>query len=144
MRLQHFDPDPQLVGYVSKIWVFESSGRVPHDGMKLIVPNGMVKITIPFRNGTVGRIKDTSYLSKESNITLIGISDIPDNILKHVEKAGDEVVMLKTNTGMEAGYIGMFMTAKETRSAFSTCKLFCLLCTFNSTRPYNGRIISNA
>jgi predicted enzyme related to lactoylglutathione lyase len=32
-----------------------------------------------------------------------------DNILKHVEKAGGQVIMPKTNTGMEAGHIGMFI-----------------------------------
>lgn len=77
MRLQHFKPDQQLHGYVSKIWVFESSGRVPSDDMKLIVPNGMAKITIPFRNGVSGRNKETYNLSKESQITLIGICDTP-------------------------------------------------------------------
>ncbi|HLT73624.1 MAG TPA: hypothetical protein VKZ68_01020 [Ohtaekwangia sp.] len=41
MRLQNFEPLPQLKGYVEKIWVFESSGRMPDDDMKLIVPNGM-------------------------------------------------------------------------------------------------------
>lgn len=77
MRIQHFEPLPQLNGYVAKIWVFESSGRMPNDDMKLIVPNGMVKLTIPFRNGVSGRNKESYNLSKESQITLIGISDIP-------------------------------------------------------------------
>lgn len=77
MRLQHFQPEPALRGYVSKIWVFESSGRVPAEDMKLIVPNGMVKITIPFRNGVSGKNTETYHLSKESQITLIGIGDIP-------------------------------------------------------------------
>jgi hypothetical protein len=35
-----------------------------------------------------------------------------DNILKHVEKAGGEVIMPKTNTGMEAGYVGMFIDSE--------------------------------
>ncbi|HKZ39117.1 MAG TPA: hypothetical protein VJ184_15750, partial [Chryseolinea sp.] len=77
MRLQHIEPHPQLIGYVSKIWVFESSGRVPSDDMKLIVPNGMVKITIPFRNGVSGKNKEGYHLSKESQITLIGMGDTP-------------------------------------------------------------------
>lgn len=77
MRLQHFEPLPQLKGYVGKIWVFESSGRVPVEDMKLIVPNGMAKLTIPFRNGVSGKNKEVYNLSKESQITLIGICDIP-------------------------------------------------------------------
>jgi uncharacterized protein len=32
-----------------------------------------------------------------------------DNILKHVEKAGGEIIMPKTFTGKEAGYVGMFI-----------------------------------
>lgn len=35
-----------------------------------------------------------------------------DNILKHVEKAGGEIIMPKTNTGMEAGFVGMFIDSE--------------------------------
>lgn len=45
--------------------------------MKLIVPNGMLKITIPFRNGVSGKCKNWFHLAKESSITSIGITDSP-------------------------------------------------------------------
>lgn len=45
--------------------------------MRLIVPNGRVKRTIPYRNGVSGKNKEMYHLSKESQITLIGIGDIP-------------------------------------------------------------------
>jgi AraC-like DNA-binding protein len=77
MKLTHIEPHPQLKGYVSKLWVFESSGRVPAEDMRLVVPNGMVKLTIPFRNGVSGRNSEMFHLSKESRLTLIGIGDIP-------------------------------------------------------------------
>lgn len=80
MRLQHIEPYPQLKGYVKKLWVFESSGRAPSEDMKLIVPNGMVKLTIPFRNGLCGKNKESYLVSKESCITLIGISDVPATV----------------------------------------------------------------
>ena len=35
-----------------------------------------------------------------------------DNILKHVEKAGGEVIMAKSNTGMVAGWVGMFVDSE--------------------------------
>ncbi len=35
MRLQHIDIHPLLKGYIEKIWVFESGGRVPDEDMKL-------------------------------------------------------------------------------------------------------------
>jgi len=77
MRLQHIEPLPQLKGIINKMWLFESSGRAPAEDMKLIVPNGMAKLTIPFRNGVSGKNKDYFHLSKESQITLIGVQDIP-------------------------------------------------------------------
>jgi AraC-like DNA-binding protein len=77
MRLQHIEPLPQLRGIINKMWLFESSGRAPAEDMKMIVPNGMAKLTIPFRNGVSGKNQDYFHLSKESQITLIGIQDIP-------------------------------------------------------------------
>ena len=78
MRLQHINPHPLLKGYIEKMWVFESSGRVPTDDMKLVVPNGLIKLVIPFRNGLSGKMEDGWFhLSKEHSITLIGIADIP-------------------------------------------------------------------
>ncbi len=77
MSIKHIPPHPQLHGIVAKLWVFESRGKAPHEDMKLIVPNGMAKLIIPFRNGLTGSYKDWSHLSKESSITLIGISDSP-------------------------------------------------------------------
>lgn len=101
MRLQHFQPEPQLVGYVSKIWVFESSGRVPSEDMKLIVPNGMAKLTIPFRNGVSGKNSKIYHLSKESKITLIGICDIPAVVdVEHDAPSG--------NIGIEFSALGAY------------------------------------
>jgi len=77
MRLQYIEPFPQLRGIVNKMWLFESSGRAPSEDMKMIVPDGMAKLTIPFRNGVSGKNKNYFHLSKESKITLIGIQDIP-------------------------------------------------------------------
>ena len=77
MRLQHINPHPLLKGYVEKMWVFESSGRVPNDDMKLIVPNGLIKLVVPFRNGLSGKMEGCFHLTKEHSITLIGLTDIP-------------------------------------------------------------------
>lgn len=77
MRLQHIEPNPVLKGLISKMWLFESSGSIPNEDMKMIVPDGMLKLTIPFKNGVSGRNKEMFRLSKESSITLIGMQDIP-------------------------------------------------------------------
>jgi predicted enzyme related to lactoylglutathione lyase len=35
-----------------------------------------------------------------------------DNILRHIEKAGGEIIMPKTYTGMDAGYVSMFVDSE--------------------------------
>jgi hypothetical protein len=77
MSIELIEPRPELKGLIAKMWVFKSSGRVPNEDMKLIVPNGMVKLVVPFSNGIIGKYKDWSLHSKESAITLIGIADSP-------------------------------------------------------------------
>jgi AraC-like DNA-binding protein len=77
ISLRHIDIHPALRGYVEKLWVFESSGRVPDADLKLVVPNGMIKLVIPYRNGLVGHREGLSGHSKEHQMTLIGISDVP-------------------------------------------------------------------
>ena len=77
MNLRHIEPYPQLKRHINKMWLFESNGRAPSEDMKLIVPNGMLKLTIPFQNGVSGKNQRNFHLSKESQITLIGIADIP-------------------------------------------------------------------
>jgi AraC-like DNA-binding protein len=69
--------------------------------MKLIVPNGMAKLTIPFRNGVSGRNKEVYTLSKESQITLIGICDIPAVVdIEHDAPSG--------NIGIEFSPLGAY------------------------------------
>lgn len=77
MHVRPVEIHPALKGYIEKMWVFESSGRVPDDDLKLIVPNGLIKITIPFRNGISGKIKDQYLLTRENKFILIGVSDLP-------------------------------------------------------------------
>jgi len=101
MRLRHIVPHPQLERYIDKIWVFESSGRIPADDMRLIVPNGRVKLTIPYRNGVSGKNIEMFHLSKEAQITLIGIGDIPAIIdLEHDAPSG--------NIGIEFSPVGAY------------------------------------
>ena len=77
MTLQHIPVHPYLKGYVEKIWIFESAGKVPDDDLKLIVPNGLPKLVIPFRNGLDGRMEGWRHLSGEHSMTIIGICDLP-------------------------------------------------------------------
>ena len=66
----------QLKSYIEKMWLFESSGKLVND-MKLIVPNGNLKLTISFNNGIVASVNDQTFTSKERGVTLTGLIDVP-------------------------------------------------------------------
>ena len=80
MSLRHFQPHPGLRGLIQKLWVFESAGPIPDDDLKLIVPNGLPKLVIPFKNGLQGKMEGWSHLSKEHSLTLIGMTDLPSMV----------------------------------------------------------------
>jgi len=59
------------------MWVFESSGKMPVDDMKLVVPNGNLKLTVSYQNGIVAAVNGKIFTSKEHDITLTGLVDVP-------------------------------------------------------------------
>ncbi len=59
------------------MWLFESSGKMPVDDMKLVVPNGNIKLTVSYQNGIVASINGKTFSSKEHDITLTGLVDVP-------------------------------------------------------------------
>jgi AraC-like DNA-binding protein len=70
-------PHPLLAPYIEKMWVFESSGKLPSDDMKLVVPNGNVKLTVAYSNGIVASVLGNVFVSKENSIMLTGLVDAP-------------------------------------------------------------------
>ena len=77
--------------------------------------NGAVYALFPVEDKfNCGALVQSEYHKPSSGgiaIYLDGGKDM-DNILKHIEKAGGEIIMPKTNTGMEAGYVGMFVDSE--------------------------------
>ena len=84
MRLQNIEPHPLLKSYIEKIWLFESNGKMPVEDLKLVVPNGHIKLSVAFRNGIVASVNGKSFTSKEQNISLTGLVDVP--VILDVEK----------------------------------------------------------
>jgi AraC-like DNA-binding protein len=70
-------PHPLLSPYVAKIWVFESSGRLPAQERKLIVPNANLKLTLTYRNGIAAQVGGKAFLQREHELTLTGLIDEP-------------------------------------------------------------------
>jgi AraC-like DNA-binding protein len=83
-------PHPLLEPYIEKIWVFESSGKLPSDDIKLVVPNGNIKLSVSFNNGIIASVMGgNAFRSKENNIILTGLMDTPVTLdVAEDERAG--------------------------------------------------------
>jgi len=77
VQFHHIEPHSLLKNYIEKMWLFKSSGKMPFDDMKLIVHNGNIKITVSYQNGIVAAINEKQFASKENDITLTGLIDVP-------------------------------------------------------------------
>jgi AraC-like DNA-binding protein len=71
---------PLLIPYIAKMLVFESSGRLPAEDKKLIVPNANFKLTYTWRNGIAARVGDRIFIQKENKLSLTGLIDAPVNL----------------------------------------------------------------
>ena len=77
MLFHHIEPKLLLKNYIEKMWVFKSSGKMPTDDMKLVVPNGNIKLTVSYKNGIVAEVDGKPFYSNEHDITLTGLIDVP-------------------------------------------------------------------
>ena len=112
MRLQNIDPHPLLKCYIDKIWLFESSGKMPVDDLKLVVPNGHIKLTIAFRNGIVAAINRKRFVSKEQNISLTGLVDVPVILDVDEDVATGTIVLNLTRKVLIASFVYLLMKLK--------------------------------
>ena len=76
-RFNTVAPHPLLSPYVAKMCVFESSGRLPAQDIKLIVPNANFKLTFTWRNGIVAGIGKKTFIQRENQLSLTGLIDSP-------------------------------------------------------------------
>jgi AraC-like DNA-binding protein len=79
-RFSPVTPHPLLRPYVAKMYVFESSGRLPELDRKLIVPNANLKLTLTYRNGIVAQVADKTFIQRENELSLSGLIDSPVNL----------------------------------------------------------------
>ena len=76
-RFSPVTPHPILSPYIAKMYVFESSGRLPVLDKKLIVPNANFKLTLTYRNGIVAKIAGNPFTQSENKLSLTGLIDTP-------------------------------------------------------------------
>ena len=77
IQFHHIEPHFFLKSYIKKMWLFKSSGKMPVDDMKLVVPNGNLKLTVSYQNGIIAAVNGKTFASKEHDITLTGFVDVP-------------------------------------------------------------------
>src|SRR5258708_6782422 len=79
-RFSPVTPHPVLSPYIAKMYVFESSGRLPALDRKLIVPNANFKLTFTCRNGIEASVGDKTFIQRENELSLTGLIDMPVNL----------------------------------------------------------------
>ena len=77
IKFHHIEPHYLLKKHIDKMWLFTSSGKMFADDMRLVVPNGNIKLTLSYQNGIVAEINGKNFASKEHDITLTGVIDVP-------------------------------------------------------------------
>jgi len=95
-RFNALPPNPVLSPYIARIWIFESSGRLPAQERKLIVPNTHLKLTLTFQNGIAARVGSKAFLQHENELTLTGLIDTPV-ILDPYEDAQTGTILIEFN-----------------------------------------------
>ena len=80
MQFRNISIHPLLRGYIEKMWLFESDGKALSDDIKLIVPNGRIKIAVPYRNAIIAAADGCPHLTKEHSVTLVGLFDKPSTM----------------------------------------------------------------
>src|SRR5216683_3284602 len=86
-------PHPVLSPFIDKMWVFESSGRLPALDRKLIVPNGNFKLAFTSRNGLLARVGDKTFIQKENALSFSGLIDSPVMLDPHEDTQTDTIVI---------------------------------------------------
>jgi AraC-like DNA-binding protein len=95
-RFSPVSPHPLLSPYIAKMYVFESSGRLPALDRKLIVPNANFKLTLTCRNGIIANIAGNTFLQNENELSLTGLIDEPV-MLDPAEDAKTGTIIIEFN-----------------------------------------------
>ncbi len=96
LQFTHIEPHFLLKKYVAKMWIFESSGKMPEEDMKLVIPNGNLKLTLSYQNGIVADVNGKTFYSNPHDITLTGLVDVPV-ILDAKDNAITETIGIEFN-----------------------------------------------
>ena len=77
LRIQRIPQHPSLREYIKDIWIFESDGRLSEDEMRIVAPNGSLKMILHYQEGVVGQIGNHTFPVRENQLSIVGICDSP-------------------------------------------------------------------
>jgi AraC-like DNA-binding protein len=75
LHFQIFPIIPPLRGYVEKIWLVQSPGKLPAEDLRLIVPNARPLFLISNKNALVADMAGRQHSTREHEISVVGICD---------------------------------------------------------------------
>lgn len=77
MQLRKFSIDPSLHPFLALIWVFESTQGLPPNDLRIIAPDGEMKVIIPFRNWITSRSGGALRIHAVSTCSIVGQQTVP-------------------------------------------------------------------
>lgn len=77
MRLTRFALPPLLKSRIHQLWTFESDGGLPPGDLRLVVPNGRMRLILPYAGSLQANARTGSWTVGEGELALVGQWDIP-------------------------------------------------------------------
>jgi AraC-like DNA-binding protein len=88
MKFSPIQPQEPLRPYIMAFWLFESTVGIPLADRGIIVPNGSARIVLPYKNSLTVMANHTPVTSKEQDLLLAGIWDVPTTISSSARATG--------------------------------------------------------
>jgi len=86
----------ELAPFVEKIWVFETDSDLPCDDLSTLLPNGRIKIIVPFKSNISMQGVNGPLTGDSSGIFLAGMIDSPIRVARQGKK-GTIGIEIKVN-----------------------------------------------
>jgi hypothetical protein len=132
MKFSPIQPQEPLRPYIMAFWLFESTVGIPLADRGIIVPNGSARIVLPYKNSLTVMANHTPVTSKEQDLLLAGIWDVPTTISSSARATG--------TIGIDLSPKGLYhFFSRTTRPRLTRCSSRSISATFASHKCYSGK-----
>jgi AraC-like DNA-binding protein len=88
MNISPIQPQEALRPYIQAFWLFESPVGIPLSESGILVPNGRARIVLPYQNSLTVIANQKPVTSKEQDLLLAGLWDVPTTLSSSAEATG--------------------------------------------------------